>query len=63
MGKEMERWRDVRDGGGRKEEEEEGILRREDKVTIDQNQVRKRVYRRGREIVGGREYVAKQLKT
>ena len=38
--------------GGREEEEE--IMRREDKVMIDQNQVRKSVYRREREMIGGK---------
>ena len=60
----QKRWRDVRGGNGGREEEEERIVRRKNKVMIDQKQVRKSVYRRGREVVGGRrESVAKQLKT
>ena len=48
------RWKDVRGGNGGREEEEEGIVKREDKVMIDQKQVRKSIYRRERELVGGK---------
>ena len=44
----------MRDGNGGREEVEEWTVRREDKVMIDQKQVWKSVYRRGKEVVGGK---------